>query len=91
MNKNTTHSRSENLEITLEAAKSIADKYLKGITHCAEYPDAFWFSNQNSSLSFGEVDSPVIILKENGKAVNAASYTDRGVGEIIREVDYRSC
>ena len=79
------------MEITLEAAKSIADKYLKGITHCAEYPDAFWFSNQNSSLSFGEVDSPVIILKENGKAVNAASYTDRGVGEIIREVDYRSC
>ena len=78
-------------EMTLEAAKSIADKYLKGITHCAEYADAFWFSNQNSALSFGGVDSPVIILKENGEAVNAVSYIERGAGEIIREFDYRAC
>ena len=78
-------------EITLEEAKIIADIYLKGITHCVEYEDAFWFSNRKSSLSFGGMDSPVIILKENGKVISAASYVDIGAGEIIREYDYRSC
>ena len=77
-------------EITLEKAKSIADMYLKGITHCVEYEDAFWFSNRKSSLSFGGMESPVIVLKENGKVVSSVSYTDRGAGEIIREIDYRT-
>ena len=84
-------SGSDRKEITLEKAKSIADMYLKGITHCVEYEDAFWFSNRKSSLSFGGMDSPVIILKENGKVISAASYVDIGAGEIIREYDYRSC
>ena len=83
-------SGSDRKEITLEKAKSIADMYLKGITHCVEYEDAFWFSNRKSSLSFGGMESPVIVLKENGKVVSAVSYTDRGTGEIIREIDYRS-
>ena len=81
---------SDRKEITLEKAKSIADMYLKGITHCVEYEDAFWFSNRKSSLSFGGMESPVIVLKENGKVVSAGSYIERGAGEIIREIDYRS-
>ena len=83
-------SGSDRKGITLEKAKSIADMDLKGITHCVEYEDAFWFSNRKSSLSFGGMESPVIVLKENGKVVSAASYTGRGAGEIIREIDYRS-
>ena len=76
-------------EITLEKAKSIADMYLKGITHCVEYEDAFRFSNRKNSLSFGGMESSVIVLKKNGKIARAGSYTDRGAGEIIREIDYR--
>ena len=78
-------------EITLEEAKSIADKYLNGITHCTEYPDAFWFSNEKSALSLGGGNSPVIVLKESGEAVNAVTYVERGDGRIIREIDYRMC
>ena len=84
-------SGSDRKEITLEKAKSIADMYLKGITHCVEYEDAFWFSNRKSSLSFGGMESAVVVRKENGKVVRAGSYTDRGAGEIIREIDFRSC
>ena len=84
-------SRSDRKEITLEKAKSIADMYLKGITHCVEYEDSFWFSNRKSSLSFGGMESAVVVRKEDGKVVRAGSYTDRGAGEIIREIDFRSC
>ena len=83
-------SGSDRKGITLEKAKSIADMYLKGITHCVEYEDAFWFSNRKSSLFFGGMESPVIVLKENGKVVSAGSYIERGACEIIREIDYRS-
>ena len=75
-------------EIILEEAKRIADRYLDGISHCAEYPDAFWFSNKNTALSFGGENSPVIILKASGKAVDAVTYTAGGTGEIIREYDW---
>lgn len=42
-----------NKEITFEEARKIAGRYMANITRCAEYPDAFWFSNPESSMSFG--------------------------------------
>ena len=78
-------------EISLEQAKDVADQYLKGISHCVEYSDAFWFSNEKSNLSLDGVESPVIILKGNGRAVSAAAYVAAGAGKMIREIEYRKC
>lgn len=63
----------------------------KVISHCIEFSDAFWFSNEKSNLSLGGVESPVIILKGNGRAVSTAAYVAAGAGKMIREIDYGKC
>ena len=70
--------------ISLSEAMSIAKELKENINYCMEYSDAFVFSNKYSEEIGG--DSPIVILKENGDAINMVDYTDLpGVSDFIKE------
>lgn len=66
-----------------EAAKKKALKLRPDIDICREHTDAFIFSVKDD-ISFGG-DGPVVILKENGRAINMADYLDDFSGEFVKE------
>ena len=71
--------------ITYEEAKQTAGRYLKDICHCTEYTNAWAFANENSRMSIGGEDMPVIILKDTGCVVDSTAYYDTMSGSIVRE------
>ena len=66
-----------------ESAKKKALKLRPDVDICREHTDAYIFSVQND-VSFGG-DGPVVILKENGKAINMADYLDQHTGTFVKE------
>lgn len=68
---------------SFESALRLAKKLCPAINYCMEYTDAYVFS-EKEDMSFGG-NSPVVILKSGGKAVNMTSYIDTSDGELIRE------
>lgn len=75
--------------ITLEEAKAIADTRLEDITICLEMADAYIFKNQRTDYSIGGPDSPVIVLKEDGKIIPSVEYYgQKGSGELVATIKY---
>lgn len=75
--------------ITLEEARQIASEWLKDICRCTEYTNAYVFANPWSDDSIGGFDSPVAVLKENGKRMSITSFiTEVGPGEEIDTIYY---
>lgn len=70
--------------VTYEEAKKIAQELKKNIDRCYEHTDAYVFTNEAEEMSFGG-DSPCVVLKEDGRAINMTEYTDNHKYELIRE------
>jgi hypothetical protein len=71
-----------NFEEALQIAKSKKTK----INHCLEYEDAYAFEFANGEYSVGG-DSPVVILKDSGEAINMISYAVGAKRTIIRDFE----
>ena len=73
--------------ITYEKAYKEAAKLRPDINYGTEFEKGFLFGNTDDENWIGGAGhTPVIILKEDGRAVNAPTfYMQIGPGEIIRE------
>ena len=73
--------------ITYEQALEVAKENKKnGFDACDEYSDAWVFKTRADEFTIGG-ESPCVVLKENGKAINLVEYFDRYEAEHIREFD----
>ena len=71
--------------MNFEEAKKKAKELRKDIDYCQEYEDAYIFSKKDDN-SFGG-QGPVVILKENGKAINMVAYCNMSDADLVREAD----
>lgn len=77
--------------VTMEEAKAIAGTWLKDIRKCTEYSNAYVFADPRSDSTIGGFDSPVAVLKENGKRMGMTAFiTEAGPGEEIGTVYYKT-
>lgn len=77
--------------VTLEEAKEIAGAWLKDICRCTEYSNDYVFANPWSDNTIGGFDSPVAVLKENGKRMSITAFiTEVGPGEEIETIYYNT-
>jgi SOS-response transcriptional repressor LexA len=73
--------------ITLHEASEIARQYNKTFDCFFETEKSFIFSVKNN-MDAGGLDGPIVIVKEDGSALNFVSALTSGlVGETIREGD----
>ena len=74
--------------VSYESALKKAKQLKKNIDHCMEYERAYSFSSKEDEFSFGG-DGPVVILKENGEAINFVSFvgSEDDTGYPINERD----
>ncbi len=70
--------------ITYEEALAKARDLQKGVNKCTEFEDAYAFFTDNGEYRIGG-DSPIAILKEDGRALNFISYAIR-CKKIVREM-----
>jgi SOS-response transcriptional repressor LexA len=74
--------------ITLDEAVEIAHRYNRRFDHFAETEKSFILSVNDGLMSAGGLDGPIVIVKEDGSALNFVSALTSGlVGETIREGD----
>lgn len=69
--------------ITYEQALKKAMKLNTSVNYCTEYTDAYVFSDHNDDSIGG--NGPVVILKEDGSAVNMTYYIDSTKGAYQTE------
>lgn len=72
--------------VNFEQALETAKKLKRGIDACDEYNDAFLFKRKADAYTIGG-DSPCVVLKESGRAINIVEYFDNYAAEHIREFD----
>lgn len=69
-------------EEALKKAKSIKPD----VDTCVEYAHGYMFANNKGQVSYGGGNAPVVILKENGKAVTMAWFNGKyDADEPIKE------
>lgn len=68
-------------EEALKKAKSIKPD----INICIEYKQGYMFGKNGGETTYGGGNAPVVILKENGKAVSMAYFAAKFDGEPIKE------
>jgi hypothetical protein len=74
--------------IALDEAVEIAHRYNRRFDHFAETEKSFILSVNAAFMDVGGSDSPIVIVKEDGSALNFVSALTSGlVGETIREGD----
>lgn len=75
--------------LTYEQALDIAKSKKSKINYCTEYNNAYAFGYDNGSRSVGG-DSPVVVMKDTGEALNLVSYAVKpGGGEVIKEFEVK--
>lgn len=74
--------------ISYEEALIIANSKKSKINHCTEYFDAYSFEYDDGTESFGG-DSPVVIQKDSGEAINMISYAVGAKRTIIRDFEVK--
>lgn len=73
--------------VTLEEARQIAAEWLDGISGCTEYTTAYMFFNPVEAD--GGPDSPVVVLKEDGKRCGMTEFIKSyGGGKKIRTIEF---
>lgn len=72
--------------VTFEQALETAKKLKPNCDACDEYNDAYLFKRKADEFTIGG-DSPCIVLKESGKAINVVEYFDNYDAEHVREFD----
>jgi hypothetical protein len=74
--------------ITLDEAVEIAHRYNKRFDYFFETDKSFILGVKSNETDAGGSDSPIVIVKEDGSALNFVSALTSGlVGETIREGD----
>ena len=71
--------------ISLAEAKQIASAHLANIHSCAEFANAWVFSNSESRFSIGGPDMPVVVMKETGEICDTITFYDKKAGKFIDE------
>ncbi|MBR4656549.1 MAG: hypothetical protein IKO68_08300 [Oscillospiraceae bacterium] len=62
--------------VSYDEALAIAKKLKKNVDACDEYADAYVFKNRDEEYMIGG-SGPVVVLKENGRAINQVEYFSR--------------
>lgn len=74
--------------ITYEVAYETAKKLKPNIDSCYETENGYVFSCKEDELwDGGAGHSPVVVLKEDGRAVSMPYFVKRGTGKEIRSFD----
>ena len=71
--------------ILYDAALKTAKALNQNVNHCMEYTDAYVFSDSTDESIGG--NSPVVVLKDSGKAIDMAFYCDTSNGTLVNEFD----
>lgn len=71
--------------ISFDEALKKARELKSNIDYCIEYNDAWLFGCRDEFHVIGA--TPVIVLKENGKAIDAVTYYDNYDAEELGEID----
>jgi hypothetical protein len=72
--------------LTLEQALKKARAVKPNINRCTEFKGAYAFFFEDSTDTDGG-DSPVVITKDTGEALNFVSYAVKHGGEVVRQFD----
>lgn len=73
--------------VTYEEALEVARENKKsGFDACDEYNDAYVFKLRADEFTIGG-ESPCVVLKDSGRAINIVEYFDNYEAEHIREFD----
>ena len=75
-------------EIDYKQALAIARGKKARINYCTEYNNAYVFSYDTGEHSKGG-DSPIVIMKDTGAALNFISYAVRDGNKIVREFEVK--
>lgn len=59
--------------IDFEEALKIAKSHKRDINHCVEYTNAYMFCYQRDDVA-GAVESPIVVLKEDGRVMSMTKY-----------------
>lgn len=73
--------------ITYEDALKKAKSIKPDINVCVEYKAGYMFGKNEKEETFGGGNAPVVILKDDGKAVSMAYFAAKFDGEPIKEFD----
>lgn len=71
------------MAVGFDEALAIAKSHWGEVDYCTEYEAAYSFSKKDD-MSFGG-NSPVVVMKEDGRAVNFVAFIDMGASDPIRE------
>lgn len=71
--------------IAYEVAYEKAKELKKEINNCTEYENGFVFGFSGDDNYIGGGHAPVVILKEDGKAIPFNAFIAKGTGKQIRE------
>lgn len=74
--------------LTYEEALAIAKSKKSKINYCTEYNNAYAFSYDTGERSVGG-DSPVVIMKDDGAALNFIAYAVKDGNEFVREFEVK--
>ena len=74
--------------VNYEEALAIAKSKKSKINKCIEYNNGFAFAYDDGIIRDGG-DSPVVVLKESGEAVNIIEFAVMPGNEIIREFEVK--
>lgn len=77
-----------NSDMDYAQALAIARGKKATINYCTEYNNAYVFSYDTGEHSKGG-DSPIVIMKDTGAALNFISYAVRDGNEIVREFEVK--
>lgn len=77
-----------NNEIAYRQALDIARSKKSKINYCTEYNNAYVFSYDAGEHSKGG-DSPIVIMKDTGEALDFISYAVKDGNEILREFEVK--
>lgn len=74
--------------LTYEQALDIAKSKKSKINYCTEYNNAYAFSYDAGEASKGG-DSPIVIMKDTGAALNYIAYAVKDGNEFVKEFEVK--
>lgn len=72
--------------VTYDEALEIAKSKLNGINTCVEYKKGYMFAHEGGEFAVGGANAPVVILKDNGRAVTMPYFVALYGGEPVKTI-----
>lgn len=79
--------REEIKMLSYEEVLRIARTKMPDVDGCTEFEKVFLFYKKTDEVHFGGADSPVVIDRANGDALNYGEFFRMNTGEEIRDFD----